>query len=58
MTKADLSHANLYWANLRHANLSEANLEGANLVGAKFCQTLMPDGTRRDSNCPLVPNAG
>lgn len=51
LRSANLSYANLYEANLLDANFEGANLAGANLVEARFCNTRMPDGTIRNSDC-------
>lgn len=48
---ADLGGATLSWASLLGADLTGANIEGARFDGATFCQTIMPDGSRNDTNC-------
>ena len=55
--RADLSGANLFGADLTGANLFGANLTGANvkntnLEAALLCQTLMPDGSQSNRDCP------
>jgi uncharacterized protein YjbI with pentapeptide repeats len=63
---ADLSEAYLAKANLSETYLAKANLSGTNLSGAnlakiqsldsaKFCQTIMPDGTVNNRDCPPEP---
>jgi hypothetical protein len=52
---ADLRDANLRDADLRDASLRRANMTGANLENAKFCETIMPDGTVNNRDCPPEP---
>lgn len=49
LESANLTGANLSFANLSQAWLVEANLTGTNLTGVTFNETVMPDGTLRNS---------
>jgi uncharacterized protein YjbI with pentapeptide repeats len=53
---SNLENADLRWAILKGADLSDANLTGAKLLGAdlskaRYCNTTMPDGRIRNSDC-------
>jgi hypothetical protein len=54
----NLSGADLSWAKLTRADLFSVNLSGATnlsraaLENAKVCQTIMPDGTMNNRDCP------
>lgn len=57
LVRTNLRGANLRGANLRNANLNEANLNSANLDGtdisqAFLCNTIMPDGSVENRDCP------
>lgn len=49
---ANLALADLRGADLRGAQLQNAILDGATLDAARFCQTRMPDGSERNTECP------
>lgn len=57
---AFLPGANLHGASLHHANLYHANLHNAigcteqQLQQAKLCQTVLPDGSISDRDCPVL----
>ena len=51
LTGANLGNANFTGANLTGADLTDAQIEGAILDEVVFCQTVMPDGSKNDSNC-------
>jgi uncharacterized protein YjbI with pentapeptide repeats len=52
LQRANLADANLQSAFLSGADLTGAILTGADLTGATFCDTIMPDGTINNSDCP------
>ena len=49
---AFLYQADLRGADLSGADLGRADLDEAQLDGAIFCDTIMPDGTRNNADCP------
>ena len=52
LEQAILREANLAGSNLSGANLAGANLTDADLTGAVFCNTVLPDGSISNANCP------
>lgn len=48
---AKLTGANLAWTSLIGADLTGSDLADAKLTGAIFCDTVMPDGSRNNTNC-------
>ena len=52
LIKTNLSGADLSGANLSQVNLTHANLSGTVLKDVFYCNTLMPDGTIENAECP------
>jgi uncharacterized protein YjbI with pentapeptide repeats len=51
LARANLAGADLTGADLSSAYLAAADLTNANLTGVRFCNTVMPDGSRNNEHC-------
>lgn len=51
MQSANLTNVNFSGAYLYGTNLSGATITGATFTSAVFCNTIMPDGTKKNDNC-------
>jgi hypothetical protein len=49
----NLQHTDFRFANLTRVDFRGTNLSTANLDGALLCQTIRPNGTRDNSDCPV-----